>query len=75
MTVRSDDEMDEFSTSATNRVCILRDDKVLMNTIDPEVVGLHKSSLKDIQISTKEDAIFATINPPAAFSAVVSIIA
>ncbi len=57
MTVRSDDGMDEFSTSATNRVCILRDDKVLMNAIDPEVLGLHKSSLKDIQIKTKEDAI------------------
>jgi len=57
MTVRSDDGMDEFSTSATNRVCILRDDKVLMNAIDPEVVGLHKSSLKDIQIETKDDAI------------------
>ena len=27
MTVRSDDGMDEFSTSSTNRVCILRDDK------------------------------------------------
>lgn len=57
MTVRSDDGMDEFSTSSTNRVCILRDGKVLMNAIDPEVVGLHKSSLKDIQIKTKEDAI------------------
>jgi len=57
MTVRSDDGMDEFSTSATNRVCILRDGKVLMNAIDPEVVGLHKSSLKDIQIETREDAI------------------
>ncbi|WP_428327000.1 anthranilate phosphoribosyltransferase [Nitrosopumilus sp.] len=57
MTVRSDDGMDEFSTSSTNRVCILRDEKVLMNAIDPEVVGLHKSSLKDIQIQTKEDAI------------------
>ena len=56
MTVRSDDGMDEFSTSATNRVCILRDDKVLMNAIDPEVVGLHKSNLKDIQIQTREDA-------------------
>jgi len=57
MTVRSDDGMDEFSTSATNRVCILRNDKVLMNSIDPQVVGLHKSSLKDIQIKTKEEAI------------------
>lgn len=57
MTVRSDDGMDEFSTSSTNRVCILRDEKVLMNAIDPVGVGLHKSSLKDIQIQTKEDAI------------------
>ena len=57
MTVRSDDGMDEFSTSSVNRVCILRNDKVLMNAIDPEVVGLHKSTLGDIQISTKQEAI------------------
>jgi anthranilate phosphoribosyltransferase len=57
MTVRSDDGMDEFSTSSTNRVCILKNDKVLMNAIDPEVIGLHKSKLKDIQIKTKKDAI------------------
>jgi len=57
MTVRSDDGMDEFSTSSVNRVCILKNDKVLTNAIDPEVVGLHKSSLKDIQVNTKEDAI------------------
>ena len=57
MTVRSDDGMDEFSTSSVNRVCILRNDKVLMNAIDPEVVGLHKSSLKEIQIKTREEAI------------------
>ena len=48
MTVRSDDGMDEFSTSAVNRVCVLRNDKVLMNAIDPEVVGLHKSSTSKI---------------------------
>ncbi len=57
MTVRSDDGMDEFSTSATNRVCILKNDKVLMNAIDPGVIGLHESLLQDIQIKTKEDAI------------------
>ncbi|MEK6980878.1 MAG: anthranilate phosphoribosyltransferase [Thermoproteota archaeon] len=61
MTVRSDDGMDEFSTSATNRVCVLRNDKVLMNSIDPQVVGLHKSTLKDIQIKTREDAIKAFV--------------
>ena len=57
MTVRSDDGMDEFSTSSVNRVCVLRKDKVLTNAVDPELVGLHKSSLKDIQIETKEQAI------------------
>ena len=57
MTVRSDDGMDEFSTSSVNHVCILKNNKVLMNVIDPEVVGLHKSSLGDIQVNTKKDAI------------------
>jgi anthranilate phosphoribosyltransferase len=61
MTVRSDNGMDEFSTSSTNRVCVLRNDKVLMNSIDPQIVGLHKSELKDIQIKTKEDAIKAFV--------------
>ena len=57
MTVRSDDGMDEFSTSSTNRVCMLRNGKALMNSIDPEIVGLHRSKLNEIQINTKEDAI------------------
>ena len=57
MTVRSDDGMDEFSTSAINRICLLRNNKILMNAIDPEIVGLHKSSLRDIQIETKQQAI------------------
>ena len=57
MTVRSDDGMDEFSTSSTNRVCTLRDDRIVTNVIDPEVVGLHKSDLKDIQIATRKEAI------------------
>ncbi len=57
MTVRSDDGMDEFSTSAINRVCILKKGDMSMNAIDPEAVGLHKSKLTDIQIKSKEDAI------------------
>ena len=57
MTVRSDDGMDEFSTSAINRICILKKGDVSTNAIDPEDVGLHKSKMMDIQIKTKEDAI------------------
>ena len=57
MTVRSDDGMDEFSTSSINRICMLKNDKILMNAIDPEILGLHKSSLKDIQVNSRDDAI------------------
>jgi len=57
MTVRSENGMDEFSTIAKNRVCILRDNKLMMNAIDPQVLGLRESVLKDIQIQTKNDAI------------------
>ena len=57
MTVRSNDGMDEFSTSSTNSVCILKNNIVTVNSIDPEFFGLHKSSLSDIKIQTKEDAV------------------
>lgn len=57
MAVRSNDGMDEFSTSSTNSICILKNNVVSVNSIDPEFLGLHKSSLKDIQIKTKQNAI------------------
>jgi anthranilate phosphoribosyltransferase len=57
MTVRSNDGMDEFSTSSTNSVCILKNNIITVNSIDPEFLGLHKSSLHDIQIETKQNAI------------------
>ena len=38
MTVRSDDGMDEFSTSATNRICILRDGETMIDSIEPEIL-------------------------------------
>ena len=57
MTVRSNDGMDEFSTSSTNSVCILKNNIITVNSIDPEFLGLHKSSLHDIQIKTKQNAI------------------
>ncbi len=57
MTVRSNDGMDEFSTSSTNSVCILKNNIITVNSIDPEFLGLHKSSLHDIQIKTKQNAL------------------
>ena len=57
MTVRSNDGLDEFSTSATNRVCMLKEGRLQMNTIEPKVIGLHESKLSEIQIQTKDQAI------------------
>jgi len=57
MTVRSEDGMDEFSTSSKNKICFLKKEKILTNIVDPEAVGLHKSPLSDIQIKTKEEAL------------------
>jgi len=63
MTVRSENGMDEFSTNSKNKICILKDGKILTNVVDPEMVGLHKSTLKDIQINSKKDAVksFVTV--------------
>ena len=63
MTVISNDGMDEFSTSAANKIAILKDGKILTDSVDPETVGLHKSSMSQIQIKTKQDAIksFVTV--------------
>ena len=62
MTVRSDDGLDEFSTSSINRVCVLRGDKVLTNAVDPEIFALKKSSLDDIKIETKHQALKSFVN-------------
>ena len=61
ITVRSNDGMDEFSTSTTNEICFLRNGEVLRDIIDPEELGLHKSKLEEIQIKTKNDAIRAFV--------------
>ena len=57
MTVRSDNGMDEFSTSAANRVCMLKDGKVTTSTVRPKALGLHESSLRDIQVRTRQEAV------------------
>ena len=41
---------------------ILENNVVSVNSIDPEFLGLHKSSLRDIQIKTKQDAVESFVN-------------
>ena len=56
ITVSSDDGLDELSTSSTNHVAVLYENQIQINKIDPLAVGLHKSSLKDLQIKTRDEA-------------------
>ncbi len=57
MTVRSDDGMDELSTTSKNKICLLKNNIITNMVIDPQDVGLQRGNIFDIQINTKEDAI------------------
>jgi len=57
MTVRSDDGMDELSTTSKNKICLLKNNIITNMVIDPQDVGLQRGNISDIQINTKEDAI------------------
>ena len=63
MTVRSDDGMDELSTTSKNQICMLKNNMITKMTLDPQKIGLQKGNISDIQISSKEDAIksFVTV--------------
>jgi anthranilate phosphoribosyltransferase len=62
MTVHSGDGLDELSTGAKNKVCFLHDGIIETSLIDPQELGLHKSPIKDLQISSKQDAIKAFLS-------------
>lgn len=62
MTVHSQDGLDELSTTAKNNVCFLHDGKIEKSIVDPEKIGLHKSTIKDLQVLTKQDAIKAFLS-------------
>jgi len=59
MSVLSHDGLDELSTSSKNQICLLKDGKISLKILNPQDLGLTKSSLGDIQVSTKEEAIKA----------------
>lgn len=62
ITVRSEDGMDEFSTSSKNHICVLKDGKIKSQTIDGQEFGLQKSQLSDIKITSKEEAISSFVS-------------
>ena len=62
MSVRSDDGMDELSTTSNNKICLLKDDNITNFTLNPEEYGLQKGNISDIQIKNKNDAIKSFVN-------------
>jgi anthranilate phosphoribosyltransferase len=62
MTVHSEDGLDELSTTSKNRICFLKEGNTGKLTIDPEKLGLRKASIKDLQISSKQDALKAFLS-------------
>jgi len=57
MSVRSDDGMDELSTTSKNQICLLKNNIITKMTLDPQEVGLQKGNISDIQIDSKKDAV------------------
>ncbi|MFB5630104.1 MAG: anthranilate phosphoribosyltransferase [Nitrosopumilaceae archaeon] len=62
MTVRSQDGLDEFSTTAKNQVYFLKNNSINKMIIDPQELGMAKPEIKDIQVSTKEQAVNAFVS-------------
>jgi len=62
LAVRSEDGMDELSTTSKNKACMLKDNKISEFIIDPEEFNMKKGNLSDIQISTKQQAIESFVN-------------
>ena len=62
MAVHSKDGLDELSTTSKNTICFLQDDKIDKMIIDPQKFGLRQATIRDLQISTKKDAIQAFIS-------------
>ena len=61
LTVRSDDGMDELSTTSKNKACLLKNEETTEFIIDPSKYGMEKGNLSNIRISTKKDAIDAFV--------------
>ena len=62
MTVHSQDGLDELSTTSKNKICFLREGNIGQMIIDPQKFRLHPATVKDFQITTKQEAIKAFVS-------------
>jgi anthranilate phosphoribosyltransferase len=62
ITVISEDGLDELSTTSKNYIYQLNKGEVTSSVLDPTELGLNKSKLSDLQVSTKDEAISAFVS-------------
>ena len=62
MAVRSKDGLDELSTTSKNHICLLKNKKIQTFVLDPQEVGLKKSEIKQLQVTSKKNAIDAFVS-------------
>ena len=62
MTVISDDGLDELSTTSKNQVYHFKNNGITKLILDPTKFGLEKANLRDIQVTTKDEAINAFVS-------------
>jgi anthranilate phosphoribosyltransferase len=62
MTVRSQDGLDELSTTSKNQVYFLKNNNINKMIIDPQELGLAKPEIKAIQVKTKNEAVNAFVS-------------
>jgi anthranilate phosphoribosyltransferase len=62
MTVISEDGLDELSTTSKNYIYQLHKGEVTSTILDPTEIGLAKTKLADLQVTTKAQAIEAFVS-------------
>lgn len=62
MTVCSGGLMDELSTSSAGTACLLRDGRTTTFSVLPEMLGLHRCDISELQIKSKQDAMESFIS-------------
>ena len=62
MTVISNDGLDELSTTSKNQIYHLKNNKINKLVLEPTELGLARANLRDIQVTTRDEAINAFIS-------------
>jgi anthranilate phosphoribosyltransferase len=57
LVVHGADGLDEISTTGENRIALMEGGKVVELSLNPEEVGVNRSSLEELRVETREEAV------------------